>query len=1581
MVKKRLPPTSAYIEDCVYIHKNARGNKSRNENNRSRVSRKHRVSAVRAAHAMSFRAPDPKGKDAAQERRRQLEEWKARRASQGAGRTSLGGGARQPFDSRRGSLSSVASARNSTATPKTGTTSRLRRSFAGATPASVEQSTSGRKSSSIRAPLAPENGSARRKSAAVGARGSASKSTEKPKSSGKKAMVTRATPSPPAVGSRDIAHQHDIYPTTHAKKSPPSAGATKLVPSPDAVSAFMASLRGGAGAHHSPGVARSRPISVSHESPPEVTTPKSGVSHHRPNTAAVAAYALSRSGLLSRASDSPPGPMQTLHESGGKAAALEAARAAREAHASAAAKAAELQAKLHAAESEKHRLQSDVASLGAQMGSLQATSEAQRLEAERARAEAAEAARALQAAKAAEAAAVEEREFTIEAQAGMLQQMSGELERAEKSRDEAERSKAAREEKVLKLQAEFDRTAAELAQKNHQMHQMQLDAGGGFDAARRESLGGGIGRYSLGDSGRRASVSSAGRPSMSHADAEELRAAESVARQSQERLLELVAARQAAERDAADARAAAKQWETEVGQRRADIEIMQEELEGCLEEERAERRKAEEEYAKAREKSENLERVVERRAEEMCALEEKLAAATAATEQMKASCEERDALLRDGAAVLEQKEAELDDAAEYALQLQQQLQAARAEREEARANGTPRKNVARMEAKEAEIREIKVEHESAMANASRDVETLKRQLMERDASLAEASRELQAHEGERSRLESEVAASGAALSPVRGQLESTRATLATMRAELDSRDAQLATISSQLRQAMSAEKKQTERMRRLEMSLTEREEMVRNMDAQLKAAEETAKSAATAVAERDQFSSLLTQSEATMRDLEARLSAGEEANHGELRAAQQAEAAARARAEALAAEVAKEETRTARLVEQLAAAEDAAEMERERRAHVEAEVKEAAAQAEAANMERVAELEGAMLQIQTEADQRVEEAESRVASDEAERRLADAEAALAAAQEELESHKLELAAAHETLAATDSDRRRRKSLEAHQLDARRAVAEAENRASEARLAFAEAESRCAELETQVVKLAADLESERKHTKLSMETAAKLHLQKEDAANALRAALDAKLAAAEAAEAASRREAERLAGELEELKGDANLQAQRNEGYDEELMRMEEELAEADEKVAAALAEADDAKEKADEVEKESLNFLGEMSAAIADAEKKIAALHKTVASRDMKLSQVTGEVKALKNALREREDKLASLEKDQKDAYDAKLALLRKTHAQELASAKGEVEGQNVMLEMENQQLVANLEEKRAKIKSLQAELSRAVAKSKQIKDQSEMAKAAKAIAEEGRAEAEKALRRGTGGEPSAADARLEARIAGLEIELADTKASAAALGHAMWEHGMRPNDLNADAAAALDAFAGPVAVAHAAALGTPKSKILEMTEAAGKISFSKIRAGVERRKAEIKRRSSLGLDNASTELASLRATIATMMEGSAKKHPAAVSDETPQLRLTTSRHSLSRMTFGESPSPAPPRRASAAPPLSIPKDAENAPPKEAAVSKNRDSIGSATSIGSKGSRRESARMATRRKALRSLQSHSADSR
>ena len=1570
-----------------------------------------------------FRAPDPKGTDAAQERRRQLDDWKERRASKGGGRVSLGGGARQPFDSRRGSTSS-ASGRNATTTPKSESASRPRHSVSGATPVSqTQQSTSGRKSLLGRAPLVNDNGVVRRKSAVPNARGSASKTAEKPKSVGKKATATRATPSPPVM-TRDVARQPDIYPSARAEHettaSSPSAGAMKLVPSPDAVSAFMASLRAGAGAHHSPGVARDRgrPISVTQESPCEVTTPKSGVSHHRPHAAAIAAYTLSRSGLLSRPNDSPPpdvAPMRPLPDSGGKAAALDAARTAREAHAVAVAKASDLEAKLAKADSERTRLTHDVASLGARMGTLQATSEAQRLETERARFEASEASCLLEQAKAAEAAAVEEREFTIEAQAGMLQQISGELERAEKvrisrltrsasliahtrltlsflslkSRDEAERSKAARDEKVLKLQAEFDRAAAELAQRNYQMHQMQRNAcgGGDFGASGRESFGGGVRGISLGDSGRESSLASAaGRHSMSPRQAEDLRNAESVARQSQERLLELVAARQAAERDAADAKSAAQGWETEVGQRRKDLEIMQEELEGCLEEERAERRKAEEAFASAREKSANLERVVEQRAEEIYALEEKLVAATGATEKMKRSCEERDALLRDGSCVLEQKEAELDAAAEYALQLRQQLQTLERQRLEAKAIGTPSKTVAKMAAKEGEIRTLRAEHEQSMADASRDRDALKLALQERDLALAEASRELRVREGEQRRLETEVAKRGAALSPVRGELDSTRATLASMRATLDSRDAQLAEISSQLRVAMSAEKKQTERMRRLEMSLTERETMVRNMDAQLKAAETTAAEATSTVAERDEMYRALSQRESTLVDLQARLAAGE-ASQGELQAARRAEAAARARAEALAAEIAKEETRSARLVEELVAAEELVELERERRAQLEYETNEAVAQSEAANMERVAELEGAILQIQTTAEQRIEEAEGRVGSDELKRRLAAAEQALAFAMEDLESHKLELDAAHKTLAATDADRKRRQSLEAKQIDSRRALAEAENRASAARLSFANAERQCAELETTVARLTNDLESERKHTKLSMETAARLHLQKEDAATASRAALDAKLAAAEAAETASRRVAERVSAELEELRGDFGLQQQRNEDVDDELRRMEDELAEADEKVAAALAEADDAKEKADLTEKESLFFLGEMQAAVADAEKKIVALHKTVASRDMKLSQVTGEVKALKNALIERETRIASLENDGRVVFENELALLNKAHAEELVFAKGEVEGANVMLEMENQQLVASLEEKRAKIKSLQSELSRAVTKHKQLKDTSEMAKAARTVAEEGRVAAELALRGGSGGNVVSVETH-QLKIHELERELADTTAAAVAMGKAMWEHGMRPKDLDSNAASALDLFAGATAAAaSAAAAATPKSKILEMTEAAGKISFSKIRAGVERRKSEIKKRSSLGLDNASTELASLRATIATMMDGSAQKGPPGpaktktVAAETPVSRNTrpvSLRYSMSRMTFGdELVSVAPPRRASAAPLPAIPTDVENPHLPETKETKNRDSLGSVGSVGSKGSRRESARMATRRKALRSLQSHS----
>ena len=711
----------------------------------------------------------------------------------------------------------------------------------------------------------------------------------------------------------------------------------------------------------------------------------------------------------------------------------------------------------------------------------------------------------------------------------------------------------------------------------------------------------------------------------------------------------------------------------------------------------------------------------------------------------------------------------------------------------------------------------------------------------------------------------------------------------------------------------------------------------------------------------------------------------------------EAERVATARAEKLADRVAKEELQRAKLVEDLAAAEDAVELERERAAQLAAEAEEAAAQKESANMERVAELEGRVLQIQMEAEQRVEEAEMALGAEnaDADMRVKAAEDALAAAREELDSHKTELAAAHETLAATDADRKRRKSLEAHHVESRRAVAEADRRCAEARLAFAEAESRCADLETQVANLTAELEDERKHKKLSMETAAKLHLQKEEAAIAAQKALEAKLAAAEASSAASKREAEQLAAEVEELRGDVNLHNMQADNVSEEVERMKEALAVADEKVAAAQTEAEDAKEKADLTETESLFFLGEMQVAVAEAEKKIVALHKTVASRDMKLAQVTGEVKALKIAVREREAKLESAESDYKAKLEAELATLKKAHAEDLESAKGEVEGQSVMLEMENEQLLKNIDDKRAKIKALQGELGRAAEKHKQLREQSEMAKAARAVAEEGRAEAEhardelaerlKSLSDSNRRESSAAMHRLQAED--LRDELAAARRRAESLGHAVWEHGLRPRDLDGDAAAFLEELVGESAVAAATVAATPKSKILEMTQAAGKISFSKIQASVEAKKADIRRRSSLGLDNASTELASLRATIATMMEGSAKKAASAAAgaagekttdapaDETPVTRGRPSRlaSAMARMTFEESPSPAPrgTRSTAAAGKAALAEDSENAPPSV----KGRDSIDGAAV--SKNSRRSSIMMATRRKALRSLQSHS----
>ena len=108
----------------------------------------------------------------------------------------------------------------------------------------------------------------------------------------------------------------------------------------------MASLRA-AEVQHSPGVGGgTRPshfAASSQSGSPEVSTPKSGVSTSRPNAAAVAAFALSRSGLLGHPGPSRPSPPGARRralraDSGGKAAALEGGTRGGEAAAAASAK-------------------------------------------------------------------------------------------------------------------------------------------------------------------------------------------------------------------------------------------------------------------------------------------------------------------------------------------------------------------------------------------------------------------------------------------------------------------------------------------------------------------------------------------------------------------------------------------------------------------------------------------------------------------------------------------------------------------------------------------------------------------------------------------------------------------------------------------------------------------------------------------------------------------------------------------------------------------------------------------------------------------------------------------------------------------------------------------------------------------------------------------------------------------------------------------------------------------------------------------------------------------------------------------
>ena len=1421
--------------------------------------------------------------DAAAERRRQLEEWKKKKEAQRkrqstGGRSSLGGAA-----SSRPSVSGVSDASNarriSSGSVAHGTpTSRLHAAREG-----VQQWDKDRR---VSAKLAVNDAAARRKKSVSPATAA---TTRAPSSSSGKKKAARGTPSPP------------VAVRASAKENTPPEGKA-LVPSPEAVSAFVASLRSvDVSCHHSPSIKHLRSggmpsmaatswmnAHTRHSSPPGMSTPRSGVS--RVSRPVASPEEKDRSYPRSALATKDPGPSPRS-----VAVAEEKAKAE--------AKHSELETQMRRLEAEKEAMRSNLALLGVKMGDLEASATRHREDLERERAAAADAAAALEAARLEKIAAVEEKEFTIEAQAGMLQQLSSELERAEKCREEAERAKSSKDDKLARLQLELEKCAKELAQKQHQIHQMQS----GGDIMGRDSLGSSVGRVSLGG-GRRSSVYGGGQDVM-----EDLRQAESVARLSQERLMELVAAKQAAEREAADAKNAAAKWESEVNQRRNEVEMMQEELEACLEVERQERRKAEELYEIAKEEKSSLERIVAARAEEISTLEERLVEATAAAEEIRAGIEERDQLLRDGDAVLEAKEAELDEAAAYALSLQRELDELRAEQERMRAErdaGSPPRPSEEENArnKEALILHLKSENEAQVRAAQQEIDTLRFQLEERDVAVTNAEGRLAEREAECAKLQSEVFAKSNALSPLRQRADAAQNVLNAMEKELDSRDAQLKTVTDQLMAAMSAEKRQTRAVARLEMTLAEREETVRNMGEQLKEVSTKAGLASAAKRERDQYAEMFENAERARQTLEHSLASNRDENVRRLHLAEQERTAALSRAEALQAAVSSKEAQQQSLEEKAAAAERAAEFERTKLAGLAAAADEAVENANAQVIETRAELEGQMLQMRTELGHKLEEAEARAveAQSAAEARVRQAESQLKTSREEIARLKEELELARRSAVSSDVDRQLRQRLEGDIHVAKTNVASANVRYEEARKALKAAETRSLEIEGRLRAAERELHSERRDKEERLAVAAKIQAERDEAAAHATRELEGRLCAAESAAASGAEEVERLNAAVLMLRSEvANAGVGSNEAS-EKIARLEDELAAAGESVAAAKAEAADYKSKADDTEKESLFFLGEMQVAVASAEKKIVALHKTVASRDLKLSQLTAEVKALKEVLRDREEKL--------EKVDAQTAALKKAHAEELESLKGEGDGHSIMLEMENTQLRENLEEKRSKLKQLQEDLGLASEKNRSLFDQCERARAAQSIAEETAADALKVRDEFAAAMKSqhetnqranaAADEAHKLHVEELEDELQYERTRAKALARAAWKHGLRPADLNNDAGAALEELVGEEMSA-----ASPQTRIEWMTENATKINFAKFKSSVEKVAAD--KRHNL----ASTPVGAERPMLLSQLVSSVKKAAPIPATVTPTAQPRALASALANKENGSvngfTPSPA----------------------------------------------------------------------
>ena len=428
--------------------------------------------------------------------------------------------------------------------------------------------------------------------------------------------------------------------------------------------------------------------------------------------------------------------------------------------------------RLQKMESDRASLQADMAAVRAQAQAL-AKAKEEHMRALRKEKRAAEAAaKALEQAKEDANTAVQEREFTIANQAAILEELDDELDRAERSREKAELVAAEKDKLLKQLRAQLDEAKHELEMATkHQTSKQNVDTGG--------------------------------------------------VRASQEKLLQLAAARQEAEADAARARQEAKSLAVEVEARRAELETVQCELEKCLQEERMERQRAEEAYSEVQLERNTLEVLVEKRTLEKIALEERLEAVTEEAEFLRSEMKERDEMLREGNQLVEAKETELEQAVTYVLHIQEQLEQMQA------SGGGDNTEVAER------IKELQIKHEALRMEKQKILEDMHTEIVERDALLSASKKSLESKEAELEALRAEYSTRTTELGPLEIELQGLRERVYSYKFELEEKNAQLAANDALVKQMMSAEKRQTANVRRLEFGLAERDEKLRNFNEEL----------------------------------------------------------------------------------------------------------------------------------------------------------------------------------------------------------------------------------------------------------------------------------------------------------------------------------------------------------------------------------------------------------------------------------------------------------------------------------------------------------------------------------------------------------------------------------------------------------------------------------------------------------------------------------------------------------------------------------------------------------------------------